>query len=140
MASKLTAALGTNRFIIGGVAALATSSKPLEIQPQEADLHEAIGYFLSAWTAFERRLRPMVSSEGKGVIPTGRMLERLGLFEPEIRSEVERIRRLRNNLVHGVETPDPADIREAADRLRKIIELLPAADGQDAVADQTLTR
>jgi uncharacterized protein YutE (UPF0331/DUF86 family) len=68
------------------------------------------------------------------------MLERLGLFEPEIRSEVERIRRLRNNLVHGVETPDPADIREAADRLRKIIELLPAADGQDAVADQTLTR
>jgi hypothetical protein len=42
-------------------------------------------------------------------------------LDPESRAEVERIRRLRNNLVHGIEVPDPADLVEAANRLQAIL-------------------
>ena len=90
------------------LARLAAATGPVDVQPAEPDVHEAIGYFLSAWIAFERRLRPMmqsVSRESRVAMPTGRMLERLQLFEPDTRAEVDRIRRLRNNLVHGVDIP-----------------------------------
>lgn len=77
---------------------------------------------------FERRVRDITNlpgEESRAFMPTGRLLERLGLFDSQTRVEVERIRRLRNNLVHGVEIPDPADIREAADRLLSIVGSLP---------------
>jgi hypothetical protein len=90
----------------------------------QPDIHETVGYFLSEWVALERRFREMAKrtsgDERRPLMPTGRMLEQLGLLDPHKREEFERIRRLRNNLVHGIETPDPADILEAAARLHQI--------------------
>ena len=57
-------------------------------------------------------------------MPTGRVLERLGLLDDSTRREVERIRRIRNNLVHGFELPDPADLREAGVQIQAINERL----------------
>jgi hypothetical protein len=99
------------------------------VQP---DVHTAIGHFLSEWVAFERRMREMTrrtsGDDRRVLMPTGRMLEQQGLLDAEKRQEFERIRRLRNNLVHGIEVPDPADIREAAIRLHEIMETLPPED------------
>jgi len=89
------------------------------------DLHEAIGFFLSAWMDFERLIREASQNRGlsdtKTFIPSGRALEKLGVLDQPTRVDVDRIRRIRNNLVHGIEVPNPADLRDAAERLRAII-------------------
>lgn len=89
----------------------------------EPGIHEAMGFFLSQWIELERLVRRL-SHDGdrRGLImPTGQVLERLGLHDAETRMEIERIRRLRNNLVHGIEVPDPADLWEAGQRLQAIV-------------------
>lgn len=53
-------------------------------------------------------------------MPTNQVLARLGL-DPDSRAELERIRRLRNNLVHGIEVPDQLDLVEAGQRLEAIV-------------------
>lgn len=108
------------------------TSQVSEHQPREADLHEAIGYFLKEWIALEKRLRTLVGGDAKFVIPTGKMLAQVRMLDEEARLEIDRIRRVRNNLVHGVEMPNPADIREDAQRLRKLVALLqkPRKKGQ----------
>jgi hypothetical protein len=41
-----------------------------------------------------------------------------------LRRELERIRRLRNAVVHGVETPEPETLRDATESLQRILERL----------------
>ena len=64
------------------------------------------------------------TGEHKAVLPTSRMLERLQISNARTRTEIEAIRRLRNNLVHGIEIPDQLAIIEAASRLQSILEEL----------------
>jgi ppGpp synthetase/RelA/SpoT-type nucleotidyltranferase len=98
------------------------------------DAHEALGFFLSQWIRFERLMREAAQSRGlsesRTFVPSGRLLEKLGAFDPVTRADIERIRRMRNNLVHGIEVPDPADLLEAAERLRTIVETF-GAHGQE---------
>jgi hypothetical protein len=42
-------------------------------------------------------------------------------FVPDMR-EFERIRRMRNGVVHGVDVVNPADLHDAANRLHDIVE------------------
>lgn len=49
---------------------------------------------------------------------------RLCVLDEQTRLEIERIRRVRNNLVHGVEMLNPADIREDATRLHRFVATL----------------
>jgi uncharacterized protein with HEPN domain len=42
-------------------------------------------------------------------------------FVPDVR-DFERIRRMRNGVVHGVESVDSADLHDAASRLHEIVE------------------
>lgn len=93
----------------------------------EPDVHEAIGFFLAQWISFERTVREIGGQTQGGrppAMPTGRVLERLGLLDEGTRREVERIRRIRINLVHGFELPDPADLREAGVQIQAINERL----------------
>jgi ppGpp synthetase/RelA/SpoT-type nucleotidyltranferase len=90
------------------------------VEPSTTELHGAIGHLLSEWARLERVARELYprTDERRVVMPTGRLMER---FVPDVR-EFERIRRLRNGVVHGVEVVDPADLHDAANRLHEIVE------------------
>jgi ppGpp synthetase/RelA/SpoT-type nucleotidyltranferase len=85
-------------------------------------MHEAMGFFLTQWIALEQLVRELSpeSDRKRPVMPTSQVLERLGL-DQDARMELERIRRLRNNLVHGIEVPEEADLMEAGQRLEAIV-------------------
>jgi ppGpp synthetase/RelA/SpoT-type nucleotidyltranferase len=92
----------------------------------EPDLHEAMGFFLAQWISFERATREKVSRRaGEGLstsVPMFRVLDASGVLDKETRREVEFIRRIRNNFVHGVEVPDATALRQAGERLQAITE------------------
>ncbi len=106
---------------------------PVQLEDAAAEAperHEAIGFFLSEWMQFERLMREATHTpgpaDGRSFIPSARTLEKLGVVDPSTRADVERIRRVRNNLVHGVEVPNPADLRDAGERLHAITAALMA--------------
>jgi ppGpp synthetase/RelA/SpoT-type nucleotidyltranferase len=91
------------------------------------EAQQAIGLFLTRWIELERLIRQIVfqrTGEHRAVLPTNRMLERSQISNVRTRTEIEAIRRLRNNLVHGIEIPDQLAITEAASRLESILEEL----------------
>jgi ppGpp synthetase/RelA/SpoT-type nucleotidyltranferase len=90
------------------------------VEPSAAELHGAIGHLLAEWARLERVVRDMYpsSDQRRGVVPTAKMMDR---FVPDVR-EFERIRRMRNGVVHGVDVVDPADLHDAANRLHDIVE------------------
>jgi ppGpp synthetase/RelA/SpoT-type nucleotidyltranferase len=98
---------------------------PVEAQ-RSADQHEALGRFLANWITFERIIReaaePLAMGTTHGpVVPTKRVLQRLEAVDQVGLFEVERLRRMRNNLVHGVETPGAPYILDAAEALARLI-------------------
>lgn len=91
-----------------------------------ADQHEALGRFLTGWITFERIVREAatsvaVKSVHGPVMPSRRVLERLEALDQGSLYETERLRRLRNNLVHGVETPPASYILDATEELLRIV-------------------
>jgi hypothetical protein len=86
-----------------------------------------MGFFLAQWINFERAVREIAqrttgpTSERFPVVPSSRLLDKLGLLDDDGRREVEWIRRIRNNIVHGVEVPAPSDLREAGARLQALV-------------------
>ena len=76
-----------------------------------------MGQFLTAWIEFERLVRDLTPSSLKErgpVIPTARISASLFDLDSDTRSRFERLRRMRNHLVHGIEIPNADDLREAA--------------------------
>jgi hypothetical protein len=93
------------------------------VEPVALDVHEAMGEFLAAWVDLERLVRERTSAEvsQRGpVMPTSRVLASIARLDKEAMMQFERLRRVRNNLVHGIEIPDPRDLREAAQQLHAI--------------------
>jgi ppGpp synthetase/RelA/SpoT-type nucleotidyltranferase len=90
------------------------------IEPSAAELHGAIGHLLAEWARLERVARDLYPStpQHRVVVPTGKLMAQ---YVPDVR-EFERIRRMRNGVVHGVESVDPADLHDAANRLHEIVE------------------
>ena len=90
------------------------------IEPSAAELHGAIGHLLAEWARLERVARDLYPStaQHRVVVPTGKLMLQ---YVPDVR-EFERIRRMRNGVVHGVESVDPADLHDAANRLHEIVE------------------
>jgi hypothetical protein len=99
------------------------------IEPSTVELHEAIGHLLSEWATLERLVRDLYhcTDDRRVVMPTVKMVER---FVPDVR-EFERIRRLRNGVVNGVEVVDSADLHDAANRLHEIVEAIIRSGQQD---------
>lgn len=92
-------------------------------ETMDPDVHETIGFFLAHWIAFERAVHEKAVTRFGERIPVMRMskiLEALGLVSDDTIKEIERIRRVRNNVVHGIETPHNVDLREAGLRIQAI--------------------
>jgi ppGpp synthetase/RelA/SpoT-type nucleotidyltranferase len=90
--------------------------------PQASDAHEALGYFMSQWIEFERTVRVRTRGGERGPpVPSPLNLVRAGIIDRATAERLEPIRRLRNEVVHGVFVGDPGELRDAAERLGEII-------------------
>jgi len=92
---------------------------------------EAIGQFMSLWIEYETMVRKYATSTGTPVIglPSVRLLRQIKNVPEDVTEAAERLRRFRNQLVHGIEVPDAdyirlqtADLRLVLDKLRNIME------------------
>jgi ppGpp synthetase/RelA/SpoT-type nucleotidyltranferase len=85
--------------------------------------YSEIGEFLVHWARLERLVRDLTPIERqRGVaMPIPSLLERRGMLSPEMRFELDRLRRLRNELVHGFEVPSADYLQEATERLVVLI-------------------
>lgn len=96
-----------------------------EEEPVVSEIYETIGLFLTQWVLLEQRFRSLAKLHGysgpKVLMPTSKLVLELGLLPQEKISEFERIRRLRNSIVHGTGTPSLDDIREATLELQQIV-------------------
>ena len=86
------------------------------------DRLESIGLFLFQWIEFEKLIRQVTPPDPtwpKLFVPSTKMLKSLNVSATTLR-EIDNIGRLRNNLVHGIENPNPSDMVDAAQRLKII--------------------
>lgn len=96
---------------------------PEAAEPVAPDVHEAMGDFLGAWIDWERFIReriPVTVSHPGQIVSTTKLLNTFADLNPQMRSQYDRLRRMRNQLVHGIETPNQTDLREAAQQLREL--------------------
>ena len=93
--------------------------------------NEAIGQFMSLWIEYETTIRKYASSTGSMSIglPSVRLLRQIKNIPEDVTESAERLRRFRNQLVHGIEVPDAdfirfqtAELRLVLDKLRNISE------------------
>lgn len=105
---------------------------PEASEPLQPDVHAAMGEFLGAWIELERLTREKARPEARErgpVMPTLRVLSSIADLDGQTRLQFERLRRMRNQLVHGIEIPDPRDLRDAAQQLGVIRQrLFPLAE------------
>lgn len=70
---------------------------------------------MEQWIAFERFVRELAGKRGlnfRNVVPSAKILRSLEVFDAERVDEIERIRSVRNYLVHGIETGDAEFIQQ----------------------------
>ena len=84
---------------------------------------EAIGQFMSLWIDYERMLRAHAASKGAGGvgIPSMRILKLVEDVPSDLNEAAERLRRFRNQLVHGIEVPDADFIRAQTSDLQSLV-------------------
>jgi Region found in RelA / SpoT proteins len=86
---------------------------------EDEDIYRQVGVFMTRWIELETLIRRLASRNGidRPVPLNARMLKGIIPLDREILAEYDRLRRLRNNVVHGIEIPAAADLAEAAHRL-----------------------
>lgn len=92
-------------------------------QDGETELQTAIGNFMTKWIRLEVQLRTKGGETVKGRrnIPLGRALHEIGTLSERDATLFEELKRIRNNLVHGIEIPNAAYLLAAADDIDTII-------------------
>ena len=99
--------------------------------PSEAT--SVLGDFVAAWAGLERSLMGIVQRHEARVLSTVeaiRTLGRLGILDPWTVEELDRIRLLRNAVVHGHDRPGELQLREAVTSIRAIRPQIEAKRGQ----------
>jgi ppGpp synthetase/RelA/SpoT-type nucleotidyltranferase len=101
----------------------ARAHEPVTIRHIDSPYDQAVGRFIRTWMTFETLVRNVAIGGGERItsVPSARLLSKLGILDDQRRSEVERIRRLRNNLVHGIEIPQTLDLIEATSELETLV-------------------
>lgn len=99
---------------------------------RDAELHQRMGMFLARWVTLESELRDMF---GRGIgnrqiLPTTAKLANSGYFSDEFIRDFDYLRRMRNNLVHGVEFPPVGALKEAVERIDALIRELRRLRGE----------
>ncbi|MET8232234.1 RelA/SpoT domain-containing protein [Micromonospora sp. NPDC005298] len=81
-----------------------------------------MGAFLMYWVEFEKLLRSsgVMRGRSKYMLPRGHDLLEAGLLPPKMAMEYDRIRQLRNRLVHGLEPPSKMDVTDSVQRLKEV--------------------
>lgn len=89
---------------------------------------EAIGAFMSLWIDYEKMLRAYAAKKGADRlgIPSMRLLRVIDGVPDELHVAAERLRRFRNQLVHGIEVPDAEFIRAQTAELQMLVARLRA--------------
>jgi ppGpp synthetase/RelA/SpoT-type nucleotidyltranferase len=78
-----------------------------------------LGEFLERWITLEGLLRAL--NPLPRTTPIWQQIRSLDVLSKETRAELDRLRRARNSLVHGIEIPSPAELAEDIQRLEAII-------------------
>lgn len=109
-------------FIIADV-----DAAPLDTLSLNERMHREIGHFLTSWVELEEVVRKLLPHDGDSPIapPFHRLLNRLkslNLLDGESLREIELLRRVRNNVVHGRDVPPPGYLAEATERIQVITE------------------
>ncbi|CAM5191506.1 hypothetical protein CDEF62S_02946 [Castellaniella defragrans] len=85
------------------------------------------GAFMRLWIELEKRMREVSMAqgqEGHGVLIGRRWIEKLTYLDIESRRELDRIRMMRNRVVHGELDVDRAELADATKALRRILKQL----------------
>ena len=93
-----------------------------DADPEDLDIEHQVGVFMTRWISLEALLRRVVPPDGRGrpLVVNMELLRKLSLLDQDMRIQLDRLRRMRNNLVHGIEIPSVADLTEAAQRIGAI--------------------
>jgi ppGpp synthetase/RelA/SpoT-type nucleotidyltranferase len=104
----------------------ASNTQSLENGSEEnVELHKAMGRFLDAWISLEKLGVSLFRKTNHSRLFGHRFVEFLSkekFIDQEETMQIERFRRMRNNLVHGIERPNPIDLSEAAKALHEIVD------------------
>jgi ppGpp synthetase/RelA/SpoT-type nucleotidyltranferase len=110
------------------------SVEPLLDRADSADdFHEALGFFMSKWADFEKFLSQQLkfkTGNSQRLFPLQYTLKQLGLQDSSLQREIDQIRRLRNEVVHGIAPADPVALREAGQHIQEISKKLAERFGQ----------
>lgn len=101
------------------------------VEPED-DGTQLLGSFMAAWVEFERTLSgltpaPDSNARRRSPLDALRRLQGEGLLPPSDLGQIEEIRRLRNEIVHGLVDHKSAITRDKIMRLREITRKLSAA-------------
>ncbi|TKB61060.1 MAG: hypothetical protein E8D49_04840 [Nitrospira sp.] len=109
------------------------------------DQHQLLGEFLASWVAFERVIAEVslqhidkLSTLGGRTRPPMMAINELikqGVFKPSDAKEIDDLRRLRNEIVHGIVDHKTAVNKPAIQRLQRITEKLRASLAAEGAKD-----
>lgn len=92
---------------------------------RDAVTEQELNEFLDAWVALEQKVNQMAKgTASEGIYPSRALLERLGVKDKNFLKDFEKLRRMRNGVVHGLMVPPASDLEEAGRRIREIAEQL----------------
>jgi ppGpp synthetase/RelA/SpoT-type nucleotidyltranferase len=85
------------------------------------EAHKEVSVFLQRWVALEKTINEKAKSKGlQRIYVSSTFLSRLGVSDEMLLKDVERIRRIRNEVVHGLSMPSSEDLRDAGSRIQEI--------------------
>ncbi|MFA1722708.1 GTP pyrophosphokinase [Xanthomonas campestris] len=101
----------------------APASSPASLNLSGNDHTKEIGEFISNWIKYEKTMREYAAKKGVSDIdaPSFRLLRTLKDVPEDIRKDYERLRRFRNELVHGIDFPDADSIRAQTNDLKILV-------------------
>lgn len=79
-----------------------------DLLPRVTPQTELFGEFMAAWVNLEQGLRDMAKTHSllgespRGIIDVTRFLQTASILEPQDRREIDELRKIRNQIVHGV--------------------------------------
>lgn len=89
-----------------------------EVDPET---HEEVSQFLVRWVDFEKKIKEKAKRLGvQGIYASSTLLSRLGVEDETLLKDFERIRRMRNEVVHGLSLPSAENLRDAGGRIEEI--------------------
>lgn len=110
--------LRANRMVAGDQVSTSSAGR-------DATTEQEVSRFLDAWVALEQKVNQMAKgSPSEGIYPSRALLERLGVKDQVLLKDFEKLRRMRNSVVHGLTIPPNADLGEAGIRIREIAQHL----------------